>query len=90
MDRAAFESALIRDGYEIVANGMPPNRANPEHAHEFDARVMVLAGEITITRGGAATTFRPGDTCSVPRGELHGEQAGPQGVAYIAGRRTAV
>ena len=90
MDRAAFESELVRDGYRVVFGGMDPNQMNPEHSHEFDARAMVLAGEITITRGGAATTFRPGDTCSVPRGELHGEQAGPQGVAYIAGRRAAV
>jgi quercetin dioxygenase-like cupin family protein len=87
MDRETFESELRREGYEIVANGMAPNHANPEHAHDFDARVMVLAGEITITRDGEATTFRPGDSCFVPRGTPHAEQVGPHGVAYIAGRR---
>jgi quercetin dioxygenase-like cupin family protein len=89
MDRATFESELTRDGYQIVAGGMQPNHVNAEHAHDFDARVMVLAGEIAITRGGETTTYRTGDSCSVPRGCLHAEQVGPAGVAYIAGRRKA-
>jgi quercetin dioxygenase-like cupin family protein len=89
MDRATFESDLIRDGYQIVAGGMQPNHENPEHAHDFDARVMVLAGEIAITRDGETTTYRAGDSCSVPHGCLHAEQVGPAGVAYLAGRRKA-
>jgi quercetin dioxygenase-like cupin family protein len=88
MDRAIFESELVRDGYRVVFGGMDPNQANPEHSHEFDARAMVLAGEITITRDGEPTTFRPGDSCTVPAGTPHAEQAGPQGVAYVAGYRT--
>jgi len=31
---------------------------NPDHAHDWDARVMVIGGEITLTRGGRAETFR--------------------------------
>jgi uncharacterized cupin superfamily protein len=50
---------------------------------------MILGGEITITRGGMAETFRAGDICSVAAGERHIEHVGPQGVAYIAGRRPA-
>ena len=68
--------------------GWTRNHANPEHSHEFDARAMVLAGEITITRGDEATTFRPGDSCTVPAGTPHAELAGPQGVAYVFGYRT--
>jgi quercetin dioxygenase-like cupin family protein len=88
MDRASFENELRSEGYRIVAGGMKPDHLNPEHAHEFDARVMVLAGEITITRDGEATTFRPGDSCMVPAGCRHIEQVGPEGVAYLAGYRT--
>jgi quercetin dioxygenase-like cupin family protein len=88
MDRAAFIAELERDGYEIVEREMAANHINPEHAHDFDARVMVLAGEITITRDGTATTYRAGDSCAMPRGCRHAEQVGREGVSYIAGRRT--
>jgi quercetin dioxygenase-like cupin family protein len=47
----------------------------------------VLDGEITITRGGKAQTFRAGDSCEVPAGTVHAEQIGPEGVRYLAGRR---
>jgi quercetin dioxygenase-like cupin family protein len=87
MDRATFESELRRDGYEIVTREMPPNNVNPEHAHEFDARVLITAGQMTIETLGSATTFRPGEICAIPRGQLHAEAAGPEGAAYVAGRR---
>ena len=48
---------------------------------------MVIGGEITITRDGKAETFRVGDSCAVAAGEMHAENVGPQGVAYISGRR---
>jgi quercetin dioxygenase-like cupin family protein len=51
---------------------------------------MVIGGEITLTRGGKAETFRVGDSCAVAAGEIHAEHVGPQGVAYIAGRRNIV
>jgi quercetin dioxygenase-like cupin family protein len=63
---------------------------NPDHAHDWDARVMVIGGEITLTRGGKAETFRVGDSCAVAAGEVHAEHVGPQGVADILGRRNAV
>ena len=87
MDRATFESELKRDGYDIVVRDMAPDYLNPEHAHEFDARVMVVAGEMTITSLGAATVFRSGEVCVIPHGRRHAEQAGPQGATYVAGRR---
>jgi quercetin dioxygenase-like cupin family protein len=90
MDRATFIAELERDGYEIVERETAANHVNPEHSHDFDARVMVLAGEITITRDGTAATYRAGDSCAVPHGCRHAEQVGPAGVSYIAGRRAPV
>ena len=48
MDRATFEAELQRDGYQIVVNTMQPDAVNPEHAHDFDARLLVVAGEMTV------------------------------------------
>jgi quercetin dioxygenase-like cupin family protein len=88
MNQSEFEADLRREGYEVFYSGMRAGMVNDEHAHDFDARVMVIGGEITITRGGTARTFRAGDSCAVPAGELHVEHVGPQGVAFIAGRRS--
>ena len=87
MNRSDFEADLLREGYQIYYGGQRAIEATPEHGHDWDARVMVIAGEITITRDGKADTFREGDSCAVPANYPHAEQVGPQGVAYIAGRR---
>jgi len=89
MNREEFEADLLREGYQVFYSGMRANEVLPEHGHDWDARVMVIGGEITLTRDGKAETFRTGDSCSVPANYPHAEQVGPQGVAFIAGRRTA-
>ncbi|HME25187.1 MAG TPA: cupin domain-containing protein [Acetobacteraceae bacterium] len=89
MKREEFEADLLREGYQVFYGGMRANEVNPEHGHEFDARVMVIGGEITLTRDGRAETFRTGDSCAVPANYPHAEQVGPQGVAWIFGRRAA-
>ena len=89
MNQIAFEAELQREGYQVFYGGLQAGMVNPDHAHEWDARVMVIGGEITVTRGAKAETFRAGDSCAVPAGEVHAERVGPQGVAYIVGRRNA-
>ena len=60
MNRTEFEAALQQDGYEVVARTMEPNTTKPKHAREFDTRVMVVNGEMTLARDGASRAFRPG------------------------------
>ncbi len=87
MNIDAFKADLIREGYQPKFSSLPPGQVAPDHTHDFDARVMVLGGEITITRDGKPETFRVGDSCSVPSGTMHAEHVGPEGVAYLSGRR---
>ena len=88
MDRATFEAALTRDGFEIVSRTMRPDEINPEHAHDFEARLMVVDGAMTIVRQGAPTrTYQVGETFEMPLGCRHSETAGPSGTTYVAGRR---
>lgn len=90
MNRTDFEKKLAAEGYgEMVDRTMAANHFNPEHAHEFDACVYVVDGEITIARNGKPETFRAGDVCSMPASTPHTEQCGPAGVHYLAGRRYA-
>ena len=87
MNQSEFEADLRREGYQVFYGGLAAGHENPDHAHEWDARVMVIGGEITLVRGGKPEIFQTGDSCRVAAGEVHAEHVGPQGVAYIAGRR---
>ena len=88
MNQADFESEVREQGYkEIVDRGMQAGEFNPEHAHEFDARLLVLEGEMTIVCDGEEHTYRAGDGFAMTAGRRHSERSGPQGVRYLAGRR---
>jgi mannose-6-phosphate isomerase-like protein (cupin superfamily) len=87
MDQHEFAAGLRRDGFRLVYASLRPNMKEANHCHDFDARLFVLGGEITITRDNNPETFRAGQCCEVPAGCLHTEQVGPEGVAYLSGRR---
>jgi len=87
MNQRDFEADLLREGYQVFYGGLRAGEMNTEHSHDWHSRVMVIGGEITITRAGKAETFRVGNSCAVAAGEMHAEHVGPQGVAFIAGRR---
>src|SRR5438309_12083952 len=88
MERMLFETELREQGYgEVVDRHMEANAVNPEHTHEFDARLLVLEGAMTITAEGSERTYRAGDTFAMTAGCRHTEQCGPEGVRYLAGRR---
>lgn len=88
MNRAVFEAELRDQGYlEVADRNMAADHINPEHAHEFDARLLVLEGEMTIACDGAERTYRAGDAFAMTAGRRHAERCGPDGVRYLAGRR---
>jgi len=78
---------LRREGFSVVYASLRPNLGEANHCHDFDARLFVLGGEITITRDNTPETFRAGQCCEVPAGCMHAERVGPEGVAYVSGRR---
>ena len=86
LTREAFESDLRREGFEVVHGGQKPGLAEELHAHDFDARIMVLSGEITVTRDNQPQTFQAGEHCELPAGCQHTTKVGPEGVAYIVGK----
>ena len=90
MERVIFETELREQGYaEVVDRRMDANSVNAEHAHEFDARLLVLEGSMTITAEGTERTYRAGDTFTMSAGCRHSERSGPEGARYLAGRRYA-
>ena len=87
MDRLEFEGDLRRDGFRVVNASLQPNMRAANHCHDFDARLFVLGGEITVTRDNNPETFRAGQCCEILAGCMHAEHVGPEGVAYVSGRR---
>ena len=87
MTRDEFEAELRRDGYEVRDGEINPNVHREAHAHEFDARVLVLDGTITLVFGTDRVTYRPGDSCSIAAGTMHAEHTEADGVRYVSGRR---
>jgi quercetin dioxygenase-like cupin family protein len=88
MNQTDFEAELRAQGYrEVVDRRMEAGTVNPEHAHEFDARLLILEGEMAVSCGGEEHTYRAGDTFAMAAGRRHTERCGPAGVRYLAGRR---
>jgi mannose-6-phosphate isomerase-like protein (cupin superfamily) len=89
MNRAEFEVDLRREGYELREGKIEPNVHREAHAHEFDARLFVLEGSVTLVFGTDRCTYGPGDSCNVPAGTMHEEHTEAEGVRFLAGRRPA-
>lgn len=88
MERQAFIEQLSADGYgEPVLVRREPNGQLADHAHPFEAKALVLAGEIRIHAGGEIKIYRAGDVFHLRRDEPHRESYGPDGVEYLSGRR---
>jgi quercetin dioxygenase-like cupin family protein len=88
MDASTFEAALKADGYGEVENKtVAPNVVNSSHTHPFAVRILVLAGEMSVTANGAAHTCRAGDTFAMDAGCEHFEQYGAEGCNYLVGRK---
>jgi quercetin dioxygenase-like cupin family protein len=90
MDAMRFERALRDEGFsEIETKSVAGGTHNDEHAHAFEARALVLQGEIALTVAGESRTYREGDVFTMPAGCRHIEDVGPGGVSYVLGRRRA-
>jgi quercetin dioxygenase-like cupin family protein len=88
MDQAEFEAGLRQESCEVREGEIEPHRHREAHAHDFDARILVLHGSVTLVFGAERVTYRPGDSCNVPAGTMHEEHTEADGARYVAGRRT--
>ena len=89
-EREAFEARLRAEGYdEIFTKTIEPDVVNDEHSHPFDVSVLVLDGQLTLECRGETRVYRTGDRFELARDVPHVERYGPQGYAFLAGRRHA-
>ncbi len=88
MTREEFERMLAAEGIETVVEVVrEPNGSLDTHSHPFEARALILDGEITVVVDGKTIHCKPGDTFHLAADVPHTETYGPQGVRYLAGRK---
>ena len=88
MNTQDFEAQLKADHFdEITLVEKPVGYAMGEHQHPFEARALITRGDITLTVNGVSTTYGAGDIFCLPAQTPHDENAAPNGVTYLAGRK---
>ncbi len=88
MTHDEFAAWVDADGFSVPRPmTYEPNQKPPMHAHDFDARLLVTSGELTMALDDGAVVLRPGDECDVPKGTLHSEQGGPSGATSVLSTR---
>ncbi|HYD94977.1 MAG TPA: cupin domain-containing protein [Noviherbaspirillum sp.] len=88
MDAGTFARLLEQEGYlQIVTVEREADGGMAEHSHPFEAKALILDGEIRIIAGSEACRYLPGDIFYLRANETHTESYGPQGVKYLVGRK---
>ena len=89
MDQTTFSQQLATDGFaEVVTVERPANGNLPAHSHPFEAKALILQGELRLRVNAVEQSFFAGDVFHLPLGQEHDESYGPQGVTYLVGRKT--
>lgn len=88
MDEKVFRREVEREGYrEPVLLEWEAGKFVDTHTHDFDARILVLSGELSVTSDGEERTCGAGDTNSIAANTPHLERVGTQGVSFLVARR---
>ena len=86
-----FEQQLRRDGYlDIKCRAFERGEDTQPHTHEFDTRLLILEGEMTVVCGGDACTYRAGGVLEIAAGAQHCERYADGRVRFVAGLRRKV
>lgn len=87
MDEQQFLDGLAADGFlEVERKLIPAGTVNLDHSHAWDARLLVLDGEVTLGLDGASRRFAPGEVLEVARDQVHTEDY-PCDTRLVIGRR---
>ena len=89
MERSQFEEELRSLGYKEVTTVTRPAHGRLDvHTHPFEARALILTGEIRIQCAGEEEKlYRPGEIFHLAHEQAHSESYGPEGVSYLVGRK---
>ena len=60
------------------------------HGHPFEAKALILEGQIEIGLGNDSQRFEPGDVFHLKHEQPHWERYGPNGVVYLSARKNSI
>jgi len=78
---------LASEGFDAFLWRDRPGARHPDHRHDRDESLWLVHGEITFAIAGQSHALAPGDRLLLPAGTVHAALAGPEGAAYLIGRR---
>ena len=87
MNEQEFRTEYEADGFDIQTFQFEPNQQRAEHAHPWDARLLLLEGALTLGTPDGEATYRPGETCAVDAGTPHTETTGSSGARGLVAKK---
>ena len=60
------------------------------HSHPYEAKALVLDGQIDINVGGIKTIYLAGDIFYLSANQIHTENCGSKGVKYLVSRKALI
>ncbi|VVE23761.1 cupin domain-containing protein [Pandoraea terrigena] len=87
MQRDAFERELSHEGFTQQVTVTRAAGELETHTHPFEAKALILSGELAIRVGDNERVYREGDVFHLGADEAHAERYGPAGVQYLVGRK---
>lgn len=88
MQQAEFEAMLANEQFgEVVTLEREANKSLETHTHPFEAKALILRGELSIGTAGGERLYGVGDIFHLAAHTPHTERYGPEGVKYVVGRK---
>lgn len=88
MELEAFKHTLAAEGFPPpVQVARLANDFVDLHTHPFEAKALVVQGELRIVVDGQSTTYAAGQVFHLAHSQPHSEYYGPDGVEYWVGRK---
>lgn len=88
MERDEFIDIIKDEGFaETVTVVREPGGVMETHSHPFEAKALILHGELSIRTDEAECIYRAGDVFHLAANVPHSERYGPEGVQYLVGRK---
>lgn len=88
MQRETFLAELAAAGYDqVLTVQREPDGFVDTHSHPFEARALILSGELTLQVDGVQRVYPQGSVFHLAAGQPHVERYGPSGVTYLVGRK---
>ncbi len=88
MNKNQFLELLSKEGFpKPVMVEREANGSLGLHMHPFEAKALIIRGQIEISLNGVKINYRAGDVFHLEKNQEHSESYGPDGVCYLAGRK---